>query len=81
MTNLCKNLNLLNLNGIYKLEHAKFMYQLHHGTPAKSFYNRFIKLSAIHNFSTKQKQNLVYFKSQIKKSIGREMLAHRGFNL
>ena len=37
MTNLYKNLNLLNLNDIYKPELAKFMYQLHHGTLPKSF--------------------------------------------
>ena len=30
-TNLYKNLNLLKLNDIHKLELAKFMYQLHHG--------------------------------------------------
>ena len=81
MTNLSKNLNLLKLNNIYKLELAKFMYQLHYGTLPKSFYDRFIKLSAIHNYSTKQKQNVVYFKPQIKKAIGREMLTHRGSNL
>ena len=46
MTNFYKNLNLQKLKGIYKLELAKFMYQLHHGTLPKSFYDRFIKLSA-----------------------------------
>ena len=79
--NLYKNLNLLKLSDIYKLELAKFMYQLHHGTLPKSFYDRFIKLSAIHNYSTRQKQSLAYFKPQIKKAIGREMLTHRGSNL
>ena len=52
------------------------MYQLHYGTLPKSFYDRFIKLSAIHNYSTRQKQNLVYFKPHIKKAIGKEMLTH-----
>ena len=77
VTNLYKNLNLLKLNDIYKLELAKCMYQLHHGTLPKLFYDRFIKLSAIHNYSTRQKQNLEYFKPQINKVIGREMLTHR----
>ena len=36
---------------------------------------------SIIKLSTRQKQNLVYFKPQIKKVIGREMLAHRGSNL
>ena len=78
MTNLFKNLNLLKLNDIYKLEFAKFMYQLHHGTLPKSFDDRFINLSAIHNYSTRQKQNMVFFKPQFKKAIGREMLTHKG---
>ena len=81
ITNHYKNLNLLKLNDIYKLELAKFMYNLHHGTLPKSLYDLFIKLSAIHNYSTIQKQNLVYFNPQIKKAIGREMLTHRGSNL
>ena len=81
MTNLYKNLNLLKLNDIYKLELTKFMYQLYHGTLPRLFHDRFIKISAIHNYSTGQKQNLVYFKPQIKKAIEREMLAHRGFYL
>ena len=51
VTNLYKNLNLLQLNDIYKLELARFMYQLHNGTLPKSFYDRFIKLSAIHLFN------------------------------
>ena len=72
VTNLYKNLNLLKLNDIYKLEFAKFLYQLHSGTPPKSFYDRFIQLSAIHNYSTGQKQNLVYFKPQNKNAIGKK---------
>ena len=71
-----QELNLLKLNNIYKLELAKYIYQLHYGTLLKSFYDRFIKLSAIHNYSTRQKQNLVYFRPQIKKTIGRELLTH-----
>ena len=78
MTNHYKNLKSHNLNDIYKLELAKFIYQLHHGTRPKSFYNQFIELSAIHNCSTRQKQHLVYFKPQIKKAIEREVLPHRG---
>ena len=81
MTNLYRNLNLLKMKDIYKLELAKFMYQLNHGTLLKSFYDRLIKLSVIHNYSTRQKQNLMYFKPQIKKTIGREMLTHRSSNL
>ena len=66
VTNLYKNLNLFKLNNIYKLELAKFMYQLHCRTLPKSFYDRFIKLSAIHNYSTRQKQNwcISYLKSK-----------------
>ena len=52
LTSLYKNLNLLKLNDIYKRELAKFMYQLHYGILPKSFYDRFIRLSAIHNYST-----------------------------
>ena len=44
-------------------------------------YDRFIKLSAIHYYSIRQKQNLVYFKPHIKKAIGREMLTHIGSHL
>ena len=78
MTNLCKDLNSLKLNDIYKLKLAKFIYQLHNETLSKSFHNCFIKISAIRNYLNKQ--NLVYFKPQIKKAIGREIFAHKDFN-
>ena len=51
VTDLYKNLNLLKLNDIYKLELAKFMYQLQYETLPKSFNDQFIKLSDIHNCS------------------------------
>jgi len=40
-TTLCKNLNVLKLNGIYRLEVAKFMRKLHHGALPKIYHNFF----------------------------------------
>ena len=56
MTPLYKTLNLLKLNDIYKIELAKFMYQVHHKTVYQFFYGRFMQLSDIHGYSTKQKK-------------------------
>ena len=68
VTNICKSLNLLKLNDIYKLELAKFVYQLHCGTLPKSFCDGFIKLSAIHNYLTRHKIKFDVFQTSNQKS-------------
>ena len=56
ITCLRENLNLLKLNDIYKLELVKFINQVHHKTVSQSFYDRFIQLSDIHGYFTRQKE-------------------------
>ena len=81
VTPLYKKLKLLKLTDVYKLELAKIMYQLHGGKLPKSFYDRFAKINAVHNYSTRQTKNLVYFKPRVKKTIGKELILHRGSSL
>ena len=81
VTPLYKKLKLLKLTDVYKLELAKIMYQFHGGLLPKSFYDRFAKINAVHNYSTRQTKNLVYFKPRVKKSIGKELILHMGSNL
>ena len=57
------------------------MFQVHHKTVFQSFQDRFIQLSDIHDYSTRQKESLVYFKSRIKNAMGKELLSPRGSNL
>ena len=44
------------------------MFQVHHKTIFQAFYDRFIQLSDIHGYPTRQKKSLVYFKPSIKKN-------------
>ena len=81
MTLLYKTRNLLKLNDIYKLELAKFLFLVHHKTVSQSFYDCFIQLSDIYDYSTRQKESLVYVKPRIEKTIDKELLSHRGSNL
>jgi len=43
------------------------MYLLHNQKLPKSFYDRFVKLSDVHSYATRQKQNIEYFRPCIKK--------------
>ena len=57
------------------------MLQSHNKAVSQSFHDRFIQLNNIHSYSIRQKESLVYFKPRIKKTIGKELLSHRGSNL
>ena len=79
MTVLSKNLNLLKFGDVYKLELAKFMYQLHHNLSPKSLTESFVKITDIHAHNTRQAQNVVYFRPRIKKNnIAVGLKSHRG---
>ena len=48
-TSLYKTRNLLKLNCIYRLELAKFIYQLNHQTDSQSRYDCVLQLSDVHS--------------------------------
>ena len=52
---LYKQLKLLNLKDIYKLELSKFMHQLNRNMTPKVFEKNFVKLENVHSYSTRQK--------------------------
>ena len=77
MTYLYKNLNILKLTDVYKLEVAKYMHLLQNNKLPKSLYDDYVKINETHNYNTRQVQNNVYFKPRVDKSIGKEMLVYR----
>ena len=55
-----KTRNFLQLEDIYLLKLAKFMYQLYHRTLPQRFYASFSKLTEIHNHNTRNTKLLSY---------------------
>ena len=62
VTCLYKLLNFLKLDNIYRLELAKFMYQLHHKKFKTAPNDCFVDITNIHSHNTRTKQDFVYFK-------------------
>jgi len=66
------NLNVLQLNGIYRLELAKFMPKLHHGALPKIFDNFFKNISNIHPYRTRFPDNQNYFTQRVCTNSGKK---------
>ena len=81
MTVLYKNLNLLKLRDVYKLELAKLVYQLLHNLVPKSLNESFVKIFDVHTHKTRQAQNVVHFSPPVIKPLGLELVDHRGCKL
>ena len=81
MSILYKNLFLLKLKDIYKLQLAKFMFKLHNNCLPKVFYDSLITLESVHEHNTRLVEKNVYFKPPVKKNIGKETLLYRGGKL
>ena len=78
---LYKTLNFLKLDDIYRLELAKFMYQLHHKKFKTTLKDCFVDITKIHSYNTRTKHNLVYFKPRVQTSAGKKSLTYRGTEL
>ena len=65
VTCLYKLSNFLKLDDIYRLELAKFMYQLFHKKFKTALNDCFVDITNIHSHNTRTKQNLVYFKPRV----------------
>ena len=70
VTCLYKSLNFLKLDDIYKLEQAKFIYQLHHKKFKTALNDCFVDVMSIHSHNT----SLVYFKPRVWTSEGKRSL-------
>ena len=83
MTNLYKNLNFLKLKvERYLRTQTRKVYASTSLRNCTEIIQRLrYQISSVHSYSTRQKQNLVYFKPQIKKANRKELFAQRGFNL
>jgi len=73
VTPLYKNLNVLKLNDIYRLELAKFMHKLHHGALPKIFDDFFKNISNIQSYKTRFADNQNYFMQRVCKNSGKKV--------
>jgi len=78
VTPLYKNLSVLKLNDIYRLELAKFMHKLHHGALPKIFDNFFKNISTIHSYKTRFADNQNYFMQRVCTNSGKRSISSRG---
>ena len=81
VTGLYKLLNFLKLDDIYRLELAKFMYQLHHEKFKTALNDCFVDITNIHSHNTRTKQNLVYLKPRVQTSTDKKSLTYREIDL
>ena len=77
---LCKTLNFLQLEEIYLLELAKFMYQLFRNQLPQIFYASFCKPIKIHDHNMRNTKFLTYFIPCINKNFSKN-LSYRGSKL
>ena len=76
VTCLYKLLNFLKLDDIYRLELAKFMYQLHHKKFKTALNDCFVDITNIHSHNTRTKQ-----KPWVQTSTGKKSLTYKGIDL
>jgi len=73
VTPLYKNLNVLKLSDIYRIELAKFMHKLHHGTLHKIYDNFFQNISNVHSYKTRFADNQNYFIQRVCTNFGKKV--------
>ena len=78
---VCKDLALLKLQDIYKLELAKFMYQLSFNKLPKIIESAFPKIENIHNHNIRHTYNTKFFLSRVSKNAARNQLSFKGIKL
>ena len=71
----------MKLDNIYRLELAKFMYQLHHKKFKTALKDYFVDITKIHSHNTKTKHHLIYFKPRVQTSAGKKSVTYRGTEL
>ena len=76
-----KQLKLLKLEDIYKLELSKFMHQLNCNMTPKVFEKNFVELESVHSYSTRQKTKNNYFLTRDNKTMSQKQLAFCGIKL
>ena len=76
-----KQLKLLKLEDIYRLELSKIMHQLNCNMTPKVFEKNFVKLEREHSYSTTQKTKNTYFLTRVNKTMSQKQLAFRGTKL
>ena len=69
--------NFLQLEDIYLLELAKFMYQLYHNKFPQKVYASFSRLTKIHNCNKKDTKLLTYFITRFNKNFSKNLLFYR----
>ena len=69
---LYKQLKLLKLEDIYKLELSKFMHQLNCSMTSKVFEKNFVKLESAQSYITRQKTKKNYFLTRVNKTMSQK---------
>ena len=69
------------LQDIYKLELAKFMYQLSFTKLPKIIESAFPKIENIHNHNTRHTQNTKFFLLKVSKNAAKNQLSFKGIKL
>ena len=69
MTALYKNLNILKLEDIYKLELAKFMYQINYKKVPTIFVDLFTSTTKLHHYETRRTRSSNFFLPRVNKTI------------
>ena len=73
---LFKNLKILNLESIYKLQIGKFMYQYRSGLLPYSFNNMFLVTRQVHSYGTRSLEH--FYLPQCRTNIGKFSISFQG---
>ena len=76
-----KRLNLLNFDKLYKLETAKFVFQISKETSYTNLGHEFIKTKSLHCYNTRQSSNLGFSLQAISTKFKRNFLTFEGIKL
>ena len=78
MIALHKNLNILKLEDIYKLELTKIMHQINYDKMPKIFVDLLTNTTKIHRYDTRRTGSSNFFLPRINKTIAQNLLAFKG---
>lgn len=78
ITSSYKSLNLLKFNEIYFLEMAKFMHKLVNNKLPPILQTKFVKITEVHNYDTRQAKRTIYFRPRVIKSSSQNYTVVRG---
>ena len=76
-----KRLRLLNCDKLYKLETAKFMFQINNETNSTTLGHHFLKTKSLHRYNTRQSSSLGFSLQVISTNFKRNFLTFDGIKI